>query len=154
MEDSEDAGSSGIADDRAGIVFGISGVDHDRLVHLSSERDLSGERGALGLARRVVVVIVESALANRHGRLSKQLAQLRNVARRVERGCVVGMDSSGRKDESGVVRGALGGDRGRRERLADADDRQRARNAGARDYRVAVAGEGRVREVGVAVDED
>ena len=154
MEDSEDAGSSGIANDRACIVFGISGVDHDRLVDLSSECDLSGEHSALGFARRVVVVIVESALANRDGRLSKQLAQLRNVARRVERGCVVGMDSSGRKDEPGILRRALGSHCRRRERFPDADDRQRARNAGARDYRVAVAGEGRVREVGVAVDED
>ena len=41
-----------------------------------------------------------------------------------------------------------------REGFADADDRSRARLAGARDYRVAVAGERRVREVGVAVDED
>ena len=39
-------------------------------------------------------------------------------------------------------------------RFADADDRLRARGAGAGDYLVAVAVEGRVREVGVAVDED
>ncbi len=154
VEDSHDASGSGVADDRAGIVFGISGVNHDRLVHLSSKRDLSRERGALGFARRVVVVIVESAFANRDGGVSEQFAQLRNVACRVKRGCVVGMDSGGRKDEPGIFRRALGSHCRGCERLPDADDRQRARVAGARDYRVAVAGEGRVREVGVAVDED
>ena len=154
MEDSQDPSGSGVADDRAGIVFGISGVDHDRLVELTGERDLRRECGALGLARRVVVVVVESALANRDGGLSKQLAQLRNVARCIERGCVVGMDSGGRKDEPGILRCALGSHRRGCQRLTDADDRQRARKAGARDYRVAVAGERCVREVGVAVDED
>jgi len=154
VQDSEDAGGSGVANDRAGVVFGVSGVDDDRLIHLIGERNLSRERGALGFARRVVVVIVESAFADRDGGVSEQLAQLRNVARRVKRGCVVGMDSGGRKDESGIVRRALGSDRCGRERLPDADDRQRARKAGAGDYRVAVAGERCVREVGVAVDED
>ena len=64
------------------------------------------------------------------------------------------MDSGGREDEPGIFRRALGSHCRGCERLPDADDRQRARVAGARDYRVAVAGEGRVREVGVAVDED
>ena len=64
------------------------------------------------------------------------------------------MNPCSRENESGIVRRDLGGDSRRRERLPDADDRERARIAGARDYRVAVAGEGRVREVGVAVDED
>jgi hypothetical protein len=143
----------GVANHRAGIVFRISGVDDYRLVHLISERNLRRECGALRFARRIVVVIVESALADRHG-LFEQLAQPRYVARGVKRGCVVGMYSGGRKDEPGIVRRALGGNRRCRERLPDADDRQRARIAGARDYRVAVAGERRVREVGVAVDED
>jgi len=82
------------------------------------------------------------------------VAQLRDVAGRVECRCVVGMNPGGSEYESGVVRRDLGGNRRRRERFPDADDRERARTAGARDYRVAVAGEGRVREVGVAVDED
>jgi hypothetical protein len=154
VEDSQDASGSGVADDRASIVFGISGVDHDRLVHLTGKRNLRRECGALGFARRVVVVIVESAFANRDRGLSEQLSQLRNVARRVERGCVVGMYSGGRKDKPGILRRALGSHRSGWQRLSDADDRQRARKAGARDYRVAVAGERCVREMGVAVDED
>ena len=64
------------------------------------------------------------------------------------------MNSGGRKDETWIVRRVLEGHRRRGERFPDADYRSRARCAGARDYRVAVAGERRVREVGVAVDED
>ncbi len=67
MEDSEDAGSSGIVNDRAGIVFSVSGMDDDRLVNLISKRDLSRERGPLCFARGIVIVIVESALANGDG---------------------------------------------------------------------------------------
>ncbi len=48
----------------------------------------------------------------------------------------------------------LAGDLSRRQRLSNADDTSRARLAGAGDYLVAVTGERRVREVGVAVDED
>jgi len=64
------------------------------------------------------------------------------------------MDSGGSKHEPRIVRRILGRDRRRGERFPDADNRLRARIAGAGDYRVAVAGERRVREVGVAVDED
>jgi len=64
------------------------------------------------------------------------------------------MDSGGGKNESGMIRSTLGGSDRRCERFPDADDGPRARDAGARDYRVAIAGERRVREVGVAVDED
>ena len=99
-------------------------------------------------------MIIESALADRYSRTTKQLAKFRNIARRLECGCVVGMDSGGCKHEPWIVRRALGRDRRCGERFPDADDRPRARIAGARDYRVAVAGERRVREVGVAVDED
>jgi hypothetical protein len=154
VQDAEDAGGPGVANHRAGIVFGISGVDDYRLVHLIGERNLCREGDALRCARRIVVMIVESALADRHGRAHQELAQLRHVALRVKRGCIMGMYSRSREDELGIVRRALGGNGRRRERLPDADDRLRARDAGAQDYRVAVAGEGRVREVGVAVDED
>ena len=153
VHDTEDAGGSSFTNDRARVVFRVSGVDNHRFTCLASERDLSRERGALGFARRIVIVIVESTFSNRNGP-GQQLAQPGHVARYVERGCVVGMDAGGGKDEAGIVGRNLGGYDRRRERLTDADDRPRARIAGARDYRAAVAGEGRVREVGVAVDED
>lgn len=154
MQDAEDADGPGVANHRAGIVFRIPGVDDDRLLQLISQRDLSREGSALGFGGRIVVVIVEPALADRDRRAREEIAQLRHVSQSIKRGSIVGMDAGGRKDESGICSRELGRDGRRGERLPDADDRQRARSAGARDYRVAVAGEGRVREVGVAVDED
>lgn len=58
------------------------------------------------------------------------------------------------ENESRILGGELRGDSRRRQRLTNADNALGARGAGTRDYRVAVAGERRVREVGVAVDED
>jgi hypothetical protein len=98
-------------------------------------------------------VVVQSALADSHSGAGEQSAELRDIARSVKCRSVVRMNSGGREHESGIGRGVLRGDSRRRERFPDADDRKRARLAGARDYRVAVAAEGRVREVGVAVDE-
>src|SRR6266540_2259875 len=63
------------------------------------------------------------------------------------------MDPRGMKDEARIFFGDSGSGSRRVRRFADADDRLRARGAGAGDYLVAVAVEGRVREVGVAVDE-
>ena len=63
------------------------------------------------------------------------------------------MDTRGREYKIGMPSRAFNRESRRSQRLSDANDGRRARIAGARDYRVAVAGEGRVREVGVAVDE-
>lgn len=99
-------------------------------------------------------MVVEAALTHGDRAPKKKRAELRDVALSVKVSRVVRMDACGRENEPHVFRGALGRDRGRSDRLTDADDRDRARVAGAGDYRVAVAGERRVREVGVAVDED
>src|SRR6266853_6485765 len=104
VHDSQNAGGSSVANEGAGVIFRISRVDDDRLAHVGSERNLSRERGALGFAWRIVVMIVESALADRHSRTAKQLAQFRNIAGRVECGRVVGMNSGGGKHEPRVVR--------------------------------------------------
>lgn len=62
---------------------------------------------------------------------------------------------AGRREyEAGIVVGDRRGGGRRFEGLTNADNRDRARNPGAGNYLVAVAGERRVREVGVAVDED
>jgi len=99
-------------------------------------------------------VIVEAALSDRNGPRMEVMPQQWNIARAIERGRVVRVDSRRCKDESMVVGGKPGRDFRGLERLTNADDRARARGSGARDYGVAVAGERRVREVGVAVDED
>jgi hypothetical protein len=98
-------------------------------------------------------VVVETALADSNGG-SQKLAQLRNVALFVERGGVMRMDASGREYNARILRRVFSRERRCLQRLSDADDTRRARVAGASDYRVAVAGERRVGEVGMAVDED
>jgi hypothetical protein len=65
----------------------------------------------------------------------------------------MGMDPGGREHKPGILRRTFSRESRHVGRLSDANDGRRARIAGAGDYRVAVAGEGRVREVGVAVDE-
>jgi len=154
MQHSSDASRLRFPNDRTSIVLRFSGVDDDRLSQLAGERDLGREGHALSLARRIVVVIIESALPDRDGRIRHECAQLRDVPRGLEDCRVVWMDSRGREDKFRIVTGDLRGYSRRIQRLPDANDRDRARIAGARDYRVAVAGERRVREVGVAVDED
>jgi hypothetical protein len=154
MQNPDDSGSPCLTDDRAHVVLRIAGVDYNRTVRFSSEGNLRGEGGTLRVARRVVVVVVEPTLAQRHRAALEKRAQLWYVTPGVEGGGIVRVDASRREYEAGVFRGALSRDRGGIDGLADADDRGRARIAGAGDYRVAVAGERCVREVGVAVDED
>ena len=135
------------------IVLSITAVHNYRTLNFLGERNLRGESGALRIARRVVVMVVETALTHRDRPALKKAAQLWYVAVGVERRGVVRMNARGREDEACVFRGALSCNRGGIDGLADADDCDRARIAGAGDYRVAVAGERCVREVGVAVDE-
>ena len=154
VQHSKNVGCSCIADDRAGIVLGFSGVNDDRLFQLARESNLSRKGRALGFAGRVVVVIVEAALADRHGRrVSDNDTELWNVARGIERCRVVRVDPGSREDEPSICGGNFRRERCRGQRFTNADDRSRARFAGAGYYLVAVAAEGRVREVGVAVDE-
>ena len=153
VQHTDHARGFGLANHRPGVIFCVAGVNHQRLAHFAGQSNLRGERSALRVTRRVVVVVVQAALANRHRELTGE-PQARNVPCRVERRGVVGMNTSSRKDEPRILNRDLGGNCRRRERFPDAHDCLRARIAGARDYRVAVAGERRVREVGVAVDED
>ncbi len=154
MQDACDSRRVRVADDRARIVFRIARVHDHGTAGLSGERDLRGKRGSLGLTRRVVVVIVEPAFADRDSTACQQLAKLGNVSTGFEFCGVVRVNTGGCENEPRVLSRARGGDRRRIDRLTDADDRQCARLAGAGDYLPAVAGERRVREVGVAVDED
>jgi len=99
-------------------------------------------------------MVVEAAFTHCDGRIMKQLAQARHVSRSKESCRVVRMDAGGGEYKSGIFCRILSRARRRRERFTDADYRPRARVAGAAYYRVAVAVERRVREVGVTVDED
>jgi hypothetical protein len=153
MENADDAGSLRIRDMGTGILLCVTGMDDDRPPHFCSQSDLGSKRSALGIPRRIVVVIIEAAFADRNGG-THELAQLRHVALFVEAGSIVRMDSSGREHEAGILGCVLTRERRGLQRLPDADDGRSARIAGAGDYLAAVAGERRVCEVGMAVDED
>ena len=136
------------------IILGVAGVNDERAFRFRGQRDLRVECSELQVARGIVVMVVEATLANRYRAGLEVIPEQRDVARRVERRRVMRVNSGCGENEPGIVGGEPRGDSGGRQRLTDADYAQRARRAGARDYRVAVAGERRVREVGVAVDED
>jgi hypothetical protein len=149
-----DTGRARVSNDCARVVLGVPGVHDHGSAGLRGERHLCGERVALGLAGRVVVVVVETTLADSDSTPGQKLPQPGDVPARIETRGVVRMDAGRSENESRVLGRARSGDRRGIDRFTDADDRQSARLAGAGDYLAAVAGERRVREVGVAVDED
>ncbi len=117
--------------------------------------ELRRERAPLQLARRVIVVVVETALADRDGAAHREhLVMAARVARRVELGGVVRVNAGGELDEPADARRQSS-----RARCAAAIDSpmqtiaDRAGGAGALDHLVAVGVERRIGEVGVAVDE-
>jgi hypothetical protein len=153
VEDADHSGRLCLPDERAGIVLRLTRMDDNGTFYLRGESQLGRERGALCLPWRVVVVVVEAALSDRD-RGGQQLTQSRKVAPLVETRRVVGMDSRRSEDEAGIPCRVLRRESRRGQRLSDADYGRRARFPGAGDYRVAVAVERRVCEVGMAVDED
>lgn len=154
MQDTGNASGLGLPDERARILFSVTGVNDDGPFHLARECYLCGKRQPLGWSRRIVVVIIESALADRDRGASEKLAQSGYIAVCVECSGVVRMNSGRREDIARIFGSQMSSEGRYLERLSDADDSRRARDAGAGDYRVALAGERRVREVSVAVDED
>jgi len=147
-----DACGAGFRDHGAGVVFSVAGVDDDGFLALFGERELGGEGAALDVARGVVVVIVEAAFTDGRGTALEVGAESVDVGGLPLRG-VVGVNARSPGDEAGVLVGELFGVASLVERGADADECSGAGLLSALDYRVAVAGEGRVREVAVAVDE-
>ena len=153
MQDTGQAGFPRPIDHALRVILGFATVNDERAPCIRGKVDLRRECSELQVAGRIVVVIVEAAFSNCHGARSELLAQERDVARSAELGRVMGMNAGRGEYESRVVGGKARGDFCGSRRLTDADHTLRPRGAGARDYRVAVAGERRVREVGVAVDE-
>jgi hypothetical protein len=153
VKDSDDSSAACLRDYGSRIVFRVPSMDNYRALCLLGQRDLGRESRTLRSAGRVVVVVIEAALADRDSAVLHKAAELGDVALGLKRRGVVGMNASSREDEARILRGVLSRHRGCIDGLADADNSCRARIAGAGDYRVAVAGERCVREVGVAVDE-
>src|SRR6476661_526175 len=141
------------ADHRDGVVLGVARMDDDGDAMLVGEGELRGEGRALAVARRMIVVVIESAFADGDGAARELAADGSDVTHGVEAGGVVRVDAGGMPDEAGVRGGdrlrALGGG----ERFADADDASGAGVARPGDDGGAIGVEGRIGEVGVAVDE-
>jgi hypothetical protein len=150
---------SGFSHHRTRVVFSVARVDDHRLPQLARQCQLCRESAPLLEPRRIVVVIIEAAFADGHRSGSNERAQIIGSLHRVESRCVVGMHA-GRIVH---VRRITGGERRRVTRRgkdvglpasgADADYGTGSGDAGPVDYLVAVAGECRVCEVRVAVDE-
>ena len=104
-------------------------------------------------------MVIESTLADRDRAFSHEISQFGNRSGRIEPGGIVWMNSGGMRDVAGKTtrerrRIARGGKNiGRATAGADADYCAGPGDAGPLDYLVAVAGERRVGEVRVAVDE-
>jgi hypothetical protein len=154
VEDSRHTSGAGFPQNGAGIVFGIAGVDDEWEIYFRRERDLGRKNLPLHLARRVVIMIIEAALADRDGASSQQRSEFGQVSSRIECRGVVRVDARRCEDKTRILRSIGRGVSASCKRFPDADYGRRARVAGAGNYLVAVAGERRVREVGVAVDED
>ena len=154
VQDTNDTHGSRFADNGACVIFSVPGVNDYRQMGISGKRYLREKRAALRVARRVVVVVIQTTLTYGYGPGLDEPSQPGDVTSGVELGGVVGMNARGGENEIGVFVGkAHRAGRGV-DRLPNANQRRCARFAGAGNYRVAVTGERRVREVGVAVDED
>jgi hypothetical protein len=149
---------SGFSHHRTRVVFSVARVDDHRLRQLARQCQLCRESAPLLDPRRIVVVIVEAAFTDSYAS-GNERAQIGDSLHRIESRCVVGMNA-GRIVH---VRRITGGERRRVTRRgedvgfpatgADADYGAGPCHAGPVDYLVAVAGERRVGEVRVAVDE-
>ena len=132
---------------------------HDHgTAELRGERELLGEGAPLLEPRRVVVVVVEAALADCSGAVEDELAQRGDVARGLKAGRIVRVYPGRVPEVAWITRGDCGGFTRGGENVvgpaagADADYRPGPCETRPADYLVAVAGERRVGEVRVAVD--
>jgi len=109
MKDANHAGGPRFTNDCPGVRFGVTGVHDYWFPDFGSQLHLSGESYSLRVARRIVVVIVESAFANSDRGVAQQLAHLGKIACGVELRRVVGMDAGSGEHESGITCRQLAG---------------------------------------------
>jgi hypothetical protein len=158
VQNSPDAAFCGFGNHRARVVFRITCVHYDRLAGFLRKSELPGEGTPLLGARRIVVVIIEPALAYRDSASMNELPQQCDISLCIESDCIMRMHARREPDEARTP----GRDAGRRASgaedipgaaaRADADDGLGSVFLGALDYRAAVTVERRVGEVRVAVD--
>src|SRR5215207_5237400 len=128
-------------------------MNDDRRLHITSEAQLSLECRDLRVARRVVVVVVETTFANRYGAGGDVTANCLDVPARVELCSVVRVNAGSVIHESWLRRGD-----GRRaicrgEGFPDRHDRDRTSITRARDGCIAINVERGIGEMRVTIDE-
>ena len=154
MQDTHYSRRASLANHCARVLLCVARMDDEGLRGFRSKPELGPKRSHLRAARGVVVVVVEPALTDGDGSVLQESAKQRDIATGIKGNGVVRVHARRREGETWIVVRDRRSGGCRFEGLANADDRQRARIPGAGNYLVAVAGERRVREVGVAVDED
>ena len=107
VEDADHVGGARFTDDCPRVVFCVACVYDDRPAHFMRQLHLCRKGGSLRVARRIVVVVVESAFADSDCRVSQQRAQLRKIACSIELRSVMGMDARSSEHESRIIRGQL-----------------------------------------------
>ena len=127
-------------------------MDHDRPMRVGGDRELGGKGPPLRQARRMVVVIVEATLADRHGSSGHLGANGGGVTRRVEIGGVVRMDSRGKKNAIGIFDGDLARPLRGVERFPDRDDGRGPRPECPVNNSSPIRLESRIGEMGVRIE--
>ena len=74
VQDTGHAGDPRLTYQRARIVFRVAGVNDHWPLHFAGQRDLSGKGRQLGRPRRIVVVVIETALPHRNRRILEKRA--------------------------------------------------------------------------------
>jgi hypothetical protein len=100
-------GGAGLRYHGKSIAFGIPRMNHDRHTGIRREFKLPGKCATLLRSRRVVIVVIESALPDGDRPVGKMLAQLFDIPRRVEPDRIVRMNPGGEPDKPRIAGGEI-----------------------------------------------
>jgi hypothetical protein len=152
MQHAAHAGAARLGHHGLGICLGLASVNDDRFGQITGERELRGEATSLLVSGRVVIVVIEPALADGDGALRDESGDLLGIAERIEATRVVRMNACRKKHDTRILDGNLPCAPGGSKRFANADDRSRTCFARTVESGLAIDVEGGIRQVGVAVD--
>ncbi len=103
MEHTPDTSLSCFHNHCSGVVFGVPCVHYHRYAQGARKLELRGERQSLLIAGRIVVVVVEPALANRNRSAYDMLLNSGDIPRKVEADCIVRMHARCVPDEPRIA---------------------------------------------------
>jgi hypothetical protein len=146
------AGGS-IREQRGDIGIRIAGVHDHWHTQICREPELRLERGDLCVTRRVIVVVVEPTLSDRHRTAGDVVTDGLEIPSSIEVRGVMGMNARGMMNEPGLRLGNRRRAIRRRYGFADRHDGDCASIASARDGVIAIDVERGIGEMRVAIDE-